>query len=415
MNGSSQTEISKEQVIWTNFPHRGFALIGTTLVLFEILFLILYVNSFWLAVDLIPWGIPAAVALSWLAHRLLLALESPGACWVLSPIFKRRPPIIYGRWLAFDETSISFGSKRVLWAIIDEASLTIFGNLVLKTRSLCGPEIVENGKDINPADIIFKVPFGFISLQSQKYFVELLQSKRPGVVLNQRLTKQIHIPVLRGIAQVQGAAVIFLALVLMDFGYSNFRYLELIKHYYLSDKDSLSGTASSGLQHYEKAEDIRLHPFPVSWISRRVMSIGKIAAGIDKARSEALWDLGRKEEAVKAASQAAEQEPKSFNLRLRLARLYVALGKQDEAKKQIDKVAEDHEDSLLPRLYTLSMLLDDKQLESARKLFDDYMKQVDESVFATPPEWPPGKVRYVHELFERDDLDFIFERLLHRK
>jgi tetratricopeptide (TPR) repeat protein len=415
MSVSGAVPLPNQQIIWTSFAHRGFVLIGTTLVLFELLFLILYVDNFWLPVDLIPWGIPAVVVMAVAAHLLLLWLESPFACVVLAPIFKRKPPLVYRRWLGLDEMSITFGAKRILWDVIDEASLTIFGNLVLRSRALCGAQSIENGKDKNPAEIVLKLPFGTIPLKSQKQFVEILQSKRPELALNARLTKQIAQPVLKGINQLQGLSVIFLAIVLMDFGYSNFRHLELLKEYFLSEKDSLSGTVSGAKEHYEKAEALRLNPLPISWISRKVMSIGKIAADIDQVRSEALWLLGRKDEAVIAAQSAAEQAPKSFTFRLRLARLYAACGKEEQAKEEITKLGDDHKDSLLPRLYMLAILLNGNQVKNARDSMAAYLEHLDKDVFAPPPTWPPGEAPFLHELFHRDDLEFITQRLLNRK
>ncbi|PWT95456.1 MAG: hypothetical protein C5B53_11440 [Candidatus Melainabacteria bacterium] len=415
MSASDSGQLPNQQIIWTSFAHRGFVLIGTTLVLFEILFLILYVNNFWLAVDLVPWGIPAVVVMAALAHLLLCRLESPSVCVALAAIFKRKPPLVYRRWLSFDEMSITFGAKRVLWDVIDEANLTMFGNLVLSTRALCGPASMAGGKERNPADILLKLPFGTISLQSQKQFIELLNSKRPDLPANARLTKQIAQPVLKGINQLQGLSVIFLALVLMDFGYSNFRHLELLKEYFLSEKESLAGTTSGAKEHYEKAEFLRLNPLPISWISRKVMSIGKIAADVEQVRSEALWLLGRKDEAVAAALMAAEQAPKSFTFRLRLARLYASLGKEGQAKEEITKVGDDHKESLLPRLYMLAIYLQANQAKSARDCMDAYLEHLDKEVFSTPPAWPPGEAPFLHELFYRDDLDFITQRLLNRK
>lgn len=415
MSGSDQEQLLNPGFIPSSFSHRGFALIGCALVLFYILFLILYVDSFWLATNVLLWGIPAAVAMVLLAHVMLAWVESPAVCVFLAPIFKRRPPIVYRRWLTVDETGITFGVKRIVWDSIDEANLTMFGNLVLKSRRLCGPELIERGKDRNPADVITKLPFSATSLESQKYFVEFLKSKRPGVILNARLNKQLAQPLLKGMSAVQGAAVVFLALVLMDFGYSQFRYLELLKEYYLTQESCLSGTSSSGAQHYDKAEAIRLNPLPISWISRQVMNKGTIMAGIEQARSEALWALGRKQESVEAAIKAKDEAVKSFAFHLRLARLYVDLNKVAEAKQEIEAVAEDHKDALLPRLYLISMSLAKSQEASARELYDNYLKQLNEEVFTRHPVWPPGGAPFLHELFYEDDLKFVFQNLLNKR
>src|SRR5262249_665423 len=118
---------------------------------------------------------------------------------------------------------------------------------------------------------------------------------------------------------------------------------------------------------------------------------------------------------VSAALTAAEQAPKSFTFRLRLARLYVALGKEAEAKEEINKVGDDHKDSFLPRLYMLAVLLEANQLKSARDCMYAYLGHLDKEVFSPPPVWPPGEAPFLHELLYRDDLDFITQRLLNRK
>jgi hypothetical protein len=319
------------------------------------------------------------------------------------------------RWLQVDETAITFGIKRVLWQSIDEVNLTMFGNLVLKSRSICGPPFIEKGKDKNPADIILKVPFSALTLASQKEFVELLREKRPSTPINARLVKQVAQPLLKGIALVQGFTVVFLTLALLDFGYSEFRYLENLKEYFLAHKEAVSGSTSDAQQHMMRGEDIRLHPLPISWISNKVMATGTIAAGLSQARSQALWALGRKEEAVTAAIEAADQAAKAFSYRLRLARLYAAMNEASAATDEIGKVESDHKDALLPRLYRLAILVADNQTAKAKTAYTDYMKTLDSEVFTEPVVWPPGGEPFVHELFHKDDLEFVFGRMFDRK
>lgn len=399
---------------YTSFSYQGFVLVGVSLVLFEVLFLILYVDSFWMACDLLPWGIPAVVCVVVLGHFLLLWLESPSGCRSLSWFFKKRPALIYRQWITFDEVGIMFGSKRILWRAIDEVELSLFGNLVFRSRCICGPARVHKGKETNPSDILVKIPFSPLSMESQRQFLDLLKRQCANVSLNARLTKQATKGLIKGNAWAQALAVVFLAFALIDLGYSGFRQLELLKQYFLCEKEAIAGTADSALEHFKQAEAIKSHPSPISWISRRVMVQGTIAAGIEQARSQALWALGRQEESLAVAKVAVELAQKSFSYRLRLARLYAVLGMNAQAEEEIKRAIDLHKDALMPRLYLLSTLITDGQRTQAAILWSNYMKQVTETVFGPPPAWPPGSPPFLHELFYKDDLDFIFERLVGR-
>jgi tetratricopeptide (TPR) repeat protein len=415
MMSQAQEVLPSLKIVPTSFAHRGFVLIGASLILFEIVFLFLYANPFWFAFNILPWGIPSIVLVAAIAHRLLLLLESPPACSLFSFLFKGRPAIVYWRWVTFDETVITFGIRRILWQSIDEASLTIFGNLVLKSRSVCGPSEMVKGRQNNAADIIAKLPFSALVLPDQKLFVQNLQRQRPSAALNQRLIKQSNQPLLKGMGFVQSLAVLFLAAALIDFGYSEFRHLEILKEYFLCQKDCASGTAHDAAGHLARGEEIRLHPLLISWISNKVMVTGTIAAGIAQARSEALWAMKRYDDAIVAAKEAAEQSPKSFAYRLRLARLYSAVKNIPEAQGEIEKAKADHKDALLPVLYTMSMFFGNGETARAKAAYDDYMKDLNNEVFTESVVWPPGGEPFLHELFRRDDLNFVFAPLIDHK
>src|SRR6516162_9709223 len=77
MTNATEPNLSGLKTIPTSFSHRGFILIGASLILFEIVFLILYINEFWLAFNLLHCGVPTIVAISFLAHKLLVWFESP--------------------------------------------------------------------------------------------------------------------------------------------------------------------------------------------------------------------------------------------------------------------------------------------------------------------------------------------------
>jgi hypothetical protein len=92
------------------------------------------------------------------------------------------------------------------------------------------------------------------------------------------------------------------------------------------------------------------------------------------------------------------------------------MARRAQSDQEITKAAEDHKNSLLPRLYTLSMLIADKRFVDADEFYVRYLKQLDDDVFGTQPSWPPGAPPHsIHELFCKDDLGFIFKNLLGRK
>jgi hypothetical protein len=399
------------EVVKTSFSHRGFAVIGAAFVLFEILFVTLLAGSFWFPVTLVPFSIPAIVLAVGIAILLLQGLETPLACRALSFVWHGKPPLVFLRWVEMDKNAFTFGIRRIQWEVVDEASLTLFGNLVLKSRKLCGDPIMVGSKDTNPADIILKLPFAVIGVNEQKMFVERLRLEKPTLRENERLKKQIAQPKLKNFAIVQNIGVVFLSLVLLDVGYSTFSYLDTLKEYYLSRQDALQNKKDSALKHLEAAENLRTHPLPISWVTRKLTSIGGASDLYQHARTDALWAVGKKQEAIDLATDVAKNTPKNFRPYLRVARLYEQFGKPDEAKAQVQKAIEERDDALLPRLYLLSLLLKNDK-PGAQKAFDEYSKKLDADVFGEEPVWPPGGDRFVTDVWYKDDLHFVLDPLI---
>jgi len=251
-------------IVRTSFSHRGLALIGAALVSFEILFVILLAVPFWLNANLVPLAIPAVVIMAIVGNALLSFLEGPAVSRMLRFVLNGRPLLVYRQWIRFDEQGFTFGVKRINWDVVDEVALNFFGTLLIKSRKLCGPANLVKGVDLNPPDVIVKLPFAAIAFSDQHQFVKTLEEKRPGLALNERLKKQIHQPLIKGMQYVQGASVIFLALALLDLGYATFAYLETLKQYYLSHVDAIAHHMESAQDRFQKAEDLRLHPLPIS-------------------------------------------------------------------------------------------------------------------------------------------------------
>jgi tetratricopeptide (TPR) repeat protein len=399
-------------VIRTSFSHRGLALVGAALVAFEILFVFLLAAPFWFDLNLVPLGVPTVALMALIAHAVLQTVESERACRMLRFLLNGRPPLVYQKWIWFDEQGFTYGVKRVRWDVIDEVALNFFGTLLVKSRDLCGPANVVNGKDLNPADVIVKLPFSAIAFSSQHQFVDLLRSKKPNVVLNQRLKKQINQPLVKGMQCVQGASVVFLSLALLDLGYATFSYLETLKEYYLCQVDAIANQSSTALEHFQKAEDLRLHPLPISYITTKLTSLGGVSENYQQARWEALWEMGRHEDALKVAKDVADKSPKGFRSHLRVARLYSQLNDQANVEEQIKKAIEKRDDALLPRMYQVAFFLGQDDRVKAKKSFDEYAAKLDEEVFGKEPSWPPGDIHYVDSVWYKGDLHYILSRVL---
>jgi tetratricopeptide (TPR) repeat protein len=130
-----------------------------------------------------------------------------------------------------------------------------------------------------------------------------------------------------------------------------------------------------------------------------------------ESRSRALWGIGKTQEALAAQIEAAQLAPASFKINLRLARLYAALGQTEKAKEAIQTVADKHKHALLPRLYSAALLLNAHKPQEAKLVLKDYLSFLDNDYFSPPPVWPPAGEDAIHELFVRDDLEFLLSSL----
>jgi tetratricopeptide (TPR) repeat protein len=196
--------------------------------------------------------------------------------------------------------------------------------------------------------------------------------------------------------------------ILFDVGYSTCRYVELLKRYYLADQTAISGNIAEGQKLYEKAEQLRSRSPFFSIVSGQLFSKGQSLATLQEARSRALWSLGEKEKALLAQKDAARLMPKSFKVVLREARLCLELGKVEEAQNVIADLINKHKHALLPRLYLASSLWQNNQAGEARKSLKEYMALLDKEYFSPPPVWPSSGEEVLHELFYRDDINFLF-------
>jgi hypothetical protein len=379
-------------------------LIGVSFVVFEIVFIGFYSNNFWFSLDLANLGVPAILAAAVLAYGVLRLLEGPLGCRVASPLFKGKPPVVYRTWLQTDDDGFSFGLRHVRWQVIDTVELSLFGNLIVRSRAICGDEQLQ-------PDLIFKFPFAAAAQPEQRQFIETLKLARSGVSLNKRLVKNISSPIVRGQNFVQFIGAGMMLVLLLDLGYSSFYYLEMLKHYYLADTNALSGQLADAGVELKAADTLRAHPLPISYVTTRFLNVGSCAAGVSSARAEALWHMDRKDDALAEVQQAIKASPENFRGYLHYARLLEDSGKLPEAREQMEKAVEKHKDSLLPRLYLLANAHDQRP-ELVATVYKQSMDDLKDKVFQDEPIWPPGGGTFVHDVFYSRDISFVLDRLL---
>jgi tetratricopeptide (TPR) repeat protein len=387
----------------TTKSHRAFTLVGACFLLFELLFIQFFIFEYWFSIDLAVFGVPAVLSLMLPAHFYLRWLEGKSGCKFFSLIFKGTPPLAYEKWLLLEEDSFGYGNCYVRWDAVEELKLTIFGNLQVKSRIACGTRQEQ-------PDVLLKFPFAITARENQSLFVARVRQHKPDVVTEKRLEKSLSAPQVKGasIGMASGAVVMFL--VLLDVGWGSFWYLDIVKHYHLAAVEARDGKLQDAERDLKQADDIRNHPFPLSWVAQKFISQNS-AAGLYGARSDALWRMGRRDEAVEDAEKAVEHAEHSTKVNLRLVRYLTGSGKSAEAKQVLEKVIEKHKQHLLPRIYLVAIERQISQ-EAAKKQYEKQHDQLVEEFFEQEPKWPPGGNLFFHDTIYQDDMDYVFKRLL---
>ncbi len=396
---------SKQMSIRCNFSHQAFTLLGRSSFTFAALLIILNSNSLWFTYNAANFGVWAILLSIVITHYFLLALESEGACRLLSFFYKGKPAVIYRNWLTIQENTIAFGLYHLLWSAIDNVSISPLGNLIFKSRALSGP--VATNKKAGPALTVLKIPFAAIDLSEQQKFIALLKEKAPQARLSKSLNAIVDKRSLQSTKYIHIFTVIIFLAVLIDVGQATFSFVELAKRYYLSQKLAMDGYLPAAQQQYNSAEYLRTHPLPFSIISPKLLNNNSTAAGLQESRSKSLWYLDKKDEAIATQAEAAKLAPQSFKINLRLARLYATLGKTDQAQSTVDNFINKHKDALLPRLYTATIFLKSNQKEKAISSLQEYLSSLHKDYFSPSPVWPPAGEEGLHELFYEQDLQFL--------
>ena len=412
-----------------SLSHQILTLIGFTFLLFEIVFLIFYFDKFWFSLDLSMLGVIAILILCVLTHLLLKSLESRQMCKFLSFLFKGKPPIPYRKWICTNGDGLTFGIKHIRWDVIDELELSWFGNLIVKSRRLCGNSQAQ-------PDVILKIPFGIADNAAQVQFLNVARSQCPQVVLNNKLEK-VDATLAKGAQITQIVTAAIMSFVLLDVGYASFYYLELLKNLYQAEITLLqhpNPADPTALQYFEHAENLRLHPLPISWVTGKFLGSSTVAAGLCIQRAKIMWLLGKKDEALQLCEKSFEYSPNSLRHHLYKTRLLVEDNKVTDAQKELDKIIADHKSALLPRLYVLALAnrspeasgIASTQNPQTDVEFQNHKPEITQEyenqlaacyaeTFGDEPYWPPGGNRFFTELWYSEDLRFLMDRFLRSK
>jgi tetratricopeptide (TPR) repeat protein len=394
--------------IKTGYFYQLVTLTSRTVLVFAVLLVGLLSTSFWFQWNAEYLGGLAIIIGLIVTHGFLIAAESDLVSRLFSFVRKGKPLVVYRRWLRIEEQTLVYGVYRLLWTAIDSVSVSHFGNLIFKSRALCGSPVLVNSKDINPANKVLKIPFAAVDVETQKRFIALLKTKCPQANIASTLEAIMGKPIIRSANYIHIFTGIVFLLLLFDAGYSSFRYVELLKRYYLADQAALLGNVEKAEIEYKVAEQFRLDALPFSMVSKQLFTRGTSLAAIQEARSRVLWDLGQKEKSLLIQENAARLMPKSYKVVLREARLYSASGKLGEARNAIESLIDKHKHALLPRMYLAFLLYQHGKAKEAKLAFKEYLAMLDKEYFSLPPVWPPSGEESLHELFYRDDLRFLF-------
>ena len=431
------------EVLAPALSHRIYVLIGFAWPAYGFLFLIMLCSNGWFALGFsIVWLFPLICFIALLlGHATAMILESR---WMTSALyyFRRGMPLLFYRRFALVQTTTSgagsdpldrgrpaiiFGAKRILLSAADELYLTFLGALEIRSYTASGKVIAAGAKvgdaPLNKADLLARVPIGALTMSDQKRLVEIFRAGRPGLTVNKRLDDRLNSPIVKGQAFISSLGAIILLYALFDVSYATFTWLEMLRDYYGSqlcllhpEKAQLFLGASGAKQEkeiardlYDRAEQMRTHPFALSWAYRALFANGNSAAELLAIKAETLYRFGRKDEAIAVLQDALLLKPSGYKVQLQLARMLAEGGRRDLARQILEKVLERHKDVLLPRVYIYALLAGDAKAADA--LYKKYLAELDDQVFGEEPGWPPTVEKPLLEMWRRDDLEFLVHLL----
>lgn len=326
---------------------------------------------------------------------------------------------------AYGSPAITFGTRRILLSCVDELYLTFLGTLEIRSYAASGRLRKAGGETMNRADLIAKVPLSILGPAGERELIGLFRKYRPDLLVNKRLDDRLSSPIVKGQALIQSFGAVILVLALVDVSYATFSWLEIIKNYYcaqltirhpdlaheagLRREDEAPGALAE--KFYEAAEDLRLHPSPFSWAYRALFANANSQAQLLSIKAETLYRMGRRDAAVEALEKALELSTTGYKAQMQLSRYLAEGGRNEEALAALAKVVKKHKEALLPRVYGEAVKMSQSDM-AAEAAYKQDLADLDEEVFEDEPAWPPGGEKPLMEVWRRDDLTFIADRLI---
>ncbi|MDQ5935230.1 MAG: hypothetical protein QG574_2536 [Cyanobacteriota bacterium erpe_2018_sw_21hr_WHONDRS-SW48-000092_B_bin.40] len=442
-----------------SLSHLVYTLIGFAWPVFGVVFLVLLCSTAWFAVNVVQLFPLAVVFALLVGHCLAMTLESDLATRA-AYFFKNGLPLIFYRRFAlvyepassnspdsrpnsdepansatdkaaecYGHPALLIGRRRVLFEAVDELYLTFLGTLEVRSFASCGLVFAKADEAaasaVNRPDVFVRIPLSILDLKEQKELVALFQKYRPGLTINQRLVDRLNSPIVKGQNLIQSLGAALLVFALCDVTFATFTWLEMLKGYYGAqlcmrhpDEATVftpgSDPKARAVELFDQAEQLRLHPSPLSWAYRALFANGNSQAQLLAIKAETLYRMGRKAEAVATLEEAMTAKTSGFKAKLQLVRYLAEDGENKKAQAILDEILEKHKDVLLPRVYTEALLQAEDE-KAVPATYEKYLQVLDEEAFGSEPAWPPGGEKPIMEMWKRDDLTFLADRLLLKK
>ena len=168
----------------------------------------------------------------------------------------------------------------------------------------------------------------------------------------------------------------------IDVIFSTFSYLEILKNYTVAKEAAESSPARplEATKEFEIAENLRQHPLPISWVTKKIIQSDTSRSGLMQIRADSLWAMGRKSDAIASMRDALETHGKNFRAELKLARMLVDTHQIKEAYEILEKASEKSKKAFVPKMYVLALLQhpDTFAKESDSEFYARAMKSLDD-------------------------------------
>lgn len=432
---SAEEEKIYPRQIGTSLSHKLYSLVKWAVFLYGMVFILLFANDFWFALDLFILSFALAPLVLCCAHLFLSFQECPAGCHFFCPLFFEHPFAPYKIWLSVctkggeqggnadkyvTNEGFLLGNQMVPFAQLDLIELSFWGNLIFYSNSIAAP-IHQNGK-VRKGQILFKIPISAAPPANQRNFFEIIQERK--LKVNPRLEKLIarqnslsEKPFGRLIFKLEeyvpliGACVFIL--IFIDFTISTCLYLDTHKHYYLSQKEARQRNFDEAKRQFAAADSMQTKAGQMifSPVKSALFHTGAAASRLWQARAEALYHQGHRKEAVGALAKACEFLPSNYKMSLEMARWLSKEGDKVGARDYVTRAVEANSDSMITRLLILNWLYADKKKVQAEHMQKIYLDNLDQDLFGEEPVWPPGGNRVVKEGWIKDDLEYLLHEL----